>query len=172
MNRPAPWETPSPPPERDALVAALKDLVPALRGADLAVPAAAERHLGSRAPGSGALLARIESMARRGVADGWLLPKSGGPKVKYGRLAKDLDGYSVDFVLMEGPAAGHTHTEGEVNFGWRWSGDPRFDGRPPGWVVFPPGSRHVPTVTGGEMLLLYFLPGGSVAWDPPPKPKP
>ena len=75
-------------------------------------------------------------------------------------------------MLMEGPAAGHTHTNGEINLGFRWSGDPKFDGRPTGWVVFPPGSHHVPTVTGGEMLLLYFVPGGKVVWDPPPSASP
>ena len=74
---------------------------------------------------------------------------------------KDLSGYSVDFVWMEGPAAGHTHTKGEINLGFAMSGKPLFDGRPPGWVVFPPGSHHIPTVTGGEMLLVYFLPGGA-----------
>jgi hypothetical protein len=31
-------------------------------------------------------------------------------------------------------------------------------------VVFPPDSAHVPTVTGGRMLIVYFLPGGAVEW--------
>jgi hypothetical protein len=150
------------------LLAALKALVPAVAAIDAARPSDAEASLSKALPASGPALAKVEALARKGVAEGWLLPRSGGPRVRFGRLAKDLDGYSVDFVLMEGPAAGHTHTNGEVNFGWKWSGSPRFDGKPPGWVVFPPGSHHVPTVAGGEMLLLYFLPGGAVAWDPPP----
>ncbi|RMG89073.1 MAG: DUF4863 family protein, partial [Candidatus Dadabacteria bacterium] len=37
-------------------------------------------------------------------------------------------------------------------------------GQAEGWVVFGEGSDHVPTVTGGTMLLLYFLPGGRIDW--------
>jgi len=159
---------PAPPPSQQELVEAVEALLPVVATADPASPRDAEAALGKALPAAGPALARVERLARRGVAEGWLLPRSGGPKVRFGRLAKDLRGHSVDFVLMTGPAAGHTHTNGEINFGWRWSGEPRFDGRPPGWIVFPPGSHHVPTVEGGEMLLLYFLPGGAVAWDPPP----
>ncbi len=53
---------------------------------------------------------------------------------------------------------------GEINLMFRWSGEPVFDGCEPGWAVFPPGSEHVPGVTGGEMLILYLLPGGAVEW--------
>lgn len=158
---------PATPVEQRALLLELEALLPHLRAADPRDPAAAERLLNERVPLSSPRATRIEALARIGVRDGWLLPKSGGPHVRFGRLSKDLGGYSVDFVRMEGPAAGHTHPNGELNLGFRWSGDPRFDGRPCGWVVFPPGSHHVPTVTGGEMLLAYFLPGGKVVWDPP-----
>ena len=48
----------------------------------------------------------------------------------------------------------------------RFEGEPTFDGHEPGWVVFPPGSHHIPTVEGGTMLFLYFMPGGAVVWDP------
>ena len=41
-------------------------------------------------------------------------------------------------------------------------GEARFDGHPEGWVVFGPDSVHVPTVSDGEMLILYFLPGGEI----------
>ena len=58
-----------------------------------------------------------------------------------------------------------------INLGFAMSGKPLFDGRPPGWVVFPPASHHIPTVTGGEMLIVYFVPGGQVVWDAAPKPK-
>ena len=159
------------PPEQTQLMRELESLVRVLRQADPASPRDAETVLSAHVPPSGPHARRIEDLARSGVRDGWLVPKSGGPNVKFGRLAKDMGGYSVDFVLMEGPAAGHTHTNGEINLGFAWSGAPRFDGRPPGWVVFAPGSHHVPTVTGGEMLLAYFVPGGKVAWDPPPAPK-
>jgi hypothetical protein len=35
-------------------------------------------------------------------------------------------------------------------------------GEPPGWVVEPPGSVHVPTVAGGTMLIVYLLPRGEI----------
>ena len=159
------------PAEQALLLRELESLLPTLRHASPAAPRDAETHLSAHIPVSGPHARRIEDLARAGVRDGWLVPKSGGPKVKFGRLAKDLGGYSVDFVLMEGAGAGHTHTNGEINLGFAWSGTPRFDGRPPGWVVFAPGSHHVPTVTGGEMLLVYFVPGGAVAWDAAGKPK-
>jgi hypothetical protein len=157
-----------PPPAQAELVEAIEALLPAVSASHAASPRDAEASLERAHPASGPAIARVERLARRGVAEGWLLPRRGGPAVRFGRLAKDLRGHSVDFVLMSGAAAGHTHTNGEINFGWRWSGEPTFDGHPPGWVVFAPGSHHVPTVAGGEMLLLYFLPGGAVTWDPPP----
>jgi hypothetical protein len=162
---------PPPTPEQTALLAVLRDVLARISPISLASPREAEKAIERAVPMYGPMMARAEALARKGVAAGWLVPRSGGPKVRYGRLAKDFAGYSVDFVLMEGSAAGHTHVDGEINFGWAWSGKPYFDGHPPGWVVFPPGSHHVPIVTGGEMLLLYFLPGGRVAWDPPPVPR-
>ena len=37
-----------------------------------------------------------------------------------------------------------------------------FDGRPAGWVVYPPGSAHRPTVHQGRALVLYLLPQGQI----------
>ncbi|HTE06204.1 MAG TPA: DUF4863 family protein [Planctomycetota bacterium] len=91
----------------------------------------------------------------------------GKDAIRYSRLCKpdatphDL---SVDFVWMTGPGIRHRHPRGEINLCYAVEGDPRFDGQPEGWVVFPPGSAHVPTVTGGRMLIAYFLPGGAVEW--------
>ena len=161
-------DTPVPCVEQRALMAELEALVPVLRSVDPAKPSEAEKTLSATVPLTGLRAARIRALATVGMEQGWLLTKAAGPKVKFGRLAKDLGGYSVDAVWMEGPAAGHTHLNGEINLGLAWKGHPTFDGRPQGWVVFPPMSHHIPTVTGGEMLLFYFLPGGKVAWDPPP----
>jgi len=38
----------------------------------------------------------------------------------------------------------------------------RFDGSPAGWVVYPPGSAHRPTVSHGRSLVLYLLPEGRI----------
>ena len=49
-------------------------------------------------------------------------------------------------------------------------GNPRFCGAAPGWAVFAPGTKHVPTVTGGAMFLLHFLPDGQIDWHAKVKP--
>jgi hypothetical protein len=142
-------------------------MLPAIQALDASKPDAAKA-LEKQLPFRGPAVARVRELCRQGLAEGWLAPKSGGPTVKFGRLAKDLGGYAVDIVLMEGKGMGHTHTQGEINLCLDWKGSPRFHEHPPGWVVFAPGSHHVPTVTGGEMLFVYFTPGGAVVWDPPP----
>jgi hypothetical protein len=73
--------------------------------------------------------------------------------------------FSVDVVALEGEALRHRHPRGEITIGFAGSDpDARFDGYAPGWVVMPAGSTHTPTVVGGTMHLIYFLPGGAVDW--------
>jgi len=157
-------------PERTELLELLEEVAATVAGIDPAAPDAAARLEAAhpfRSPG----MRRVRALAKVGVEQGWLLPREAGTEVRFGRLAKDLRGHAVDCVLMSGRALGHTHPRGEVNIGFAWEGEaPRFDGQPEGWIVFPPGSHHVPTVTGGRMLFVYFLPGGEVVWDPPPPP--
>ena len=62
---------------------------------------------------------------------------------------------------MSRPGPGHIHPEGEIDLLIPLSGEPSFDGSSTDWVVYPPGSWHVPTVADGEMLILYFLPQGA-----------
>ena len=42
------------------------------------------------------------------------------------------------------------------------TGSALFDDMPRGWCVFEPGSAHCPTVTQGQALVLYMLPGGEI----------
>ncbi len=115
----------------------------------------------------------LEAALRSAHQEGWLTPREGGG-VRFGRLAKpgaDTHGYSVDVVEMCGPARGpnglaaHTHLTGEFDLCIPLSGSPAFDGRRDRWVVFPPGSRHVPTVTGGTMLVVYFVKDGAIRFE-------
>jgi hypothetical protein len=112
----------------------------------------------------GALKASCEA----GVAAGWLCNREGGG-IRYGRIfkpAEDLHGYSVDVVDMKdiaGPL--HVHPNGEIDLVMPLEGDARFDGRPAGWLVCPPGSAHRPTVSDGRALVLYLLPGGQIRFD-------
>jgi len=109
--------------------------------------------------------AALKSACLAGVAEGWLCAREGGG-IRYGRVFKpsdDLHDFSVDVVDMKdivGPL--HSHPNGEIDLVMPLEGDARFDDRPAGWVVYPPGSAHRPTVTGGRALVLYLLPAGRI----------
>jgi hypothetical protein len=107
----------------------------------------------------------LEAHCRAGVADGWLCQREGGG-IRYGRIFKpadDLHGFSVDVVDMADIAGPHhVHPEGEIDLVMPLDADARFDGRPAGWLVMPPGSAHRPTVSQGRALVLYLLPQGRI----------
>lgn len=109
----------------------------------------------------GALKAACEA----GVAQGWLCDREGGG-IRYGRIFKpapDLNGFSVDVVDMKNIAGPHhTHPNGEIDLIMPIEGDATFDGRGAGWLVYPPGSAHRPTIASGRALVLYLLPEGSI----------
>lgn len=147
-------------PGKEDFLARLEPLVTILRGLDLEDEVTVET-LRSAAPADGPLVAGIREAAFAAVDSDWLLPREGGG-IRFGRVAKDLHGFSVDAVLMSSPGPRHRHPDGEIDLCFARSGNPTFDGHPPGWVVYGPDSTHVPTVEGGEMLILYFLPGGAI----------
>jgi hypothetical protein len=115
-------------------------------------------------PGS-AIYAQLKASCEAGVAAGWLCNREGGG-IRYGRIFKaspELHGFSVDVVDMQdviGPH--HVHPNGEIDLVMPIDGDARFDGRPAGWLVMPPGSAHRPTVSHGRALVLYLLPQGQI----------
>ncbi len=100
-----------------------------------------------------------------GVADGWLCQREGGG-IRYGRVFKpadDLQGFSVDVLDMRdiaGPQ--HAHPNGEIDLIMPIDDTARFDGRAAGWLVYPAGSAHRPTVSAGRALVLYLLPQGRI----------
>jgi hypothetical protein len=116
-------------------------------------------------PGS-AMYSGLKAVCEGGVAAGWLCPREGGG-IRYGRIFKPeapLQGFSVDVVDMKDIAGPHhVHPQGEIDLVMPQDGsDARFDGRPAGWVVCPPGSAHRPTVSAGRALVLYLLPAGQI----------
>jgi hypothetical protein len=108
---------------------------------------------------------RLKQSCEAGVAEGWLCDREGGG-VRYGRIFKpapDLGGFSVDVVDMKDIAGPHhAHPTGEIDLIMPIDEGARFDGRAAGWLVYPPGSAHPPTVTGGRALVLYLLPEGRI----------
>lgn len=107
----------------------------------------------------------LKASCQAGVAEGWLCEREGGG-IRYGRIFKasdELHGFSVDVVDMQDIAGPHhTHPNGEIDLVMPIEGDALFDGRPAGWLVYPPGSAHPPTVSQGRALVLYLLPEGSI----------
>ena len=126
-------------------------------------PKTAADVLARELPVDGPAVMALRHAAEQGVADGWLVPKEMGG-IKFGRAAKDRSGFSVDVVLSDGAGPAHRHPNGEIDLLFALEGEPSFDGNPPGWAVYEPGSEHVPGVSGGQMLIIYFLPGGAIEW--------
>ncbi|MBQ0944411.1 DUF4863 family protein [Ideonella sp. 4Y16] len=116
-------------------------------------------------PAGSPLFEAIVAACRAGDAAGWICPHEHGG-IRYGRVIKPtpaLNGFSVDVVDMRdvvGPH--HVHPNGEIDLVMPLDGDARFDGQAAGWKVYPPGSAHRPTVTGGRAYVLYLLPEGAI----------
>lgn len=108
---------------------------------------------------------KLQATCRAGVAEGWLCNREGGG-VRYGRIFKpspDLHGFSVDVVDMTDVAGPHhVHPNGEIDLIMPIDSGAQFDGQPAGWLVWPPGSSHRPTVSNGRALVLYLLPEGRI----------
>ena len=89
---------------------------------------------------------------------------NGEDPLRYSRVFKQSEEtlmFSSDAVLMNGAGPKHRHPDGEIDLCFALDGDSRFDGNPEGWVIYGPGSVHIPTVRGGQMLILYLLPNGA-----------
>lgn len=121
--------------------------------------------LNERFPGEGDLFNSVEQACHDAIAEGWMCSQ-GGPGRRFGRVIEpsdDTGGLSVDVVDLEnivGPH--HRHPNGEICMVIPVTEGAKFDGHPRGWCVFEPGSDHCPTVTEGQALVLYMLPGGEI----------
>ena len=146
----------------------MADLTAAIGGAELdqSLQDTLNRDFG---PGSSAFDA-IVATCQRGVEAGWLCQHEAGG-IRYGRVFKptdELQGFSVDVVDMQdvvGPH--HAHPNGEIDLVMPLDESAKFDGHGAGWVVYPSGSAHHPTVSDGRALVLYLLPGGSIEFTRP-----
>jgi len=116
-------------------------------------------------PADGAEFNKIFEACRDAIAAGWMCNREAGG-IKFGRVIKPSDaihGFSVDVVVMDscrGPH--HRHTNGEIDMIMPLDDGAKFDGRGKGWLVYPAGHAHYPTVTGGKAIVLYLLPGGAI----------
>lgn len=143
---------------------ALQPLLRFVADLDLHDPEATADALRERFPHDGPEMSAIRQAMEEGVAAGTVCHMGEDP-VRYSRLFKateDSLGFSADAVLMSAPGPRHLHPEGEIDLCFALDGEPTFDGNPAGWTVYRPGSQHIPTVSGGTMLILYLLPQGAI----------
>ena len=107
----------------------------------------------------------IFAACRDAIAAGWMCNREAGG-IRYGRVIKAgpaMQGFSVDVVEMDSLAGPHhRHPNGEIDLIMPLSPSAKFDGRGAGFLVYPAGSAHAPTVTGGKALVLYLLPQGAI----------
>ncbi len=129
------------------------------------VDGAMAEYLNKTYPADGEIFRKIEALSLKAVAEGWMCDRDAGG-IRFGRVLKPDEAtrdFSVDVVYMKnvkGPH--HVHTTGEIGMIMPITEGAEFDGMGRGWYVYPPGSAHHPTVTGGEALVLYLLPQGSI----------
>jgi len=141
-----------------------RPLLEAAHGLDLGKPAEARAELARRFDPASPRARELRTALLQLYAEG-KIAQNGALPVRWGRASKSTPEtleQSIDVVVMNGPGPLHRHPLGEVNYCVAIDGQPRFDGQEPGWVVFPPESRHVPTVSGGTMLIVYLLPKGQI----------
>lgn len=151
------------------LLEALKPMITAISALKAADPRAAEAELNAKFPLGAPAMTALKALVRDGVEARWICERENAG-VRYSRVLKapGPDALSIDAVHMQGTGAGHTHLNGEFDLCFKVSGAPTFDGRPEGWVVYAPNTWHVPTVEGGVMDILYFLPGGGIRFGEQP----
>lgn len=148
------------------LIAKLRPLLDYLTSLELRDPQAAKASLGERFPMSDPLIQELKADFVAGVEAGWLCDREGGG-AKFSRVSKatgETADISIDAVALAGAAPRHAHPNGEIDLCFVSEGEATFDGHPEGWVVYGPGSEHVPTVSDGSMNILYFLPQGAIEW--------
>jgi hypothetical protein len=147
------------------IIEALAPVLTRIKGLDLSDPTAARATLEQEFALSGELGQSLRTIAESGLRDGWLCNREAGA-TRFSRVAKPDagNGFSIDAVLLNGDGPWHKHLKGEVNCMLALEGAPEFCGFKPGWAVFAPGSAHVPSVRGGNMLIFYMLPDGAVEW--------
>ena len=112
----------------------------------------------------------IKRLCVTGSINGWLCPRK-GQDLTYGRLIKtspETFDFGIDTVTMSSVGPGHTHPHGEIDLCFTMDGHPTFDNNPEGWTIYEPNTWHIPTVTGGTMVILYFLPNGAISFGPKP----
>ena len=157
---------------RKDVMAALEPVLAVVRTLDPADPRAVVARLEREFPLDGPVMQRARATLRAAVESRAVCDRENAG-VRYSRLLKadGPTGLSIDLVHMLGAGGAHVHPNGEIDlcFAVGSTEAGRFDGRPEGWTAYAPQSWHVPTVEGGAMDIVYFLPGGAIQFGPQPE---
>lgn len=158
-------------PHKPELMAAVLEVLEFIgdRPLDKALEVALNKRFGPNTQAFGNLL----KLLRNGVDEGWACySEINGPDYRRGRLAKpseSTNGFSVETGMLRNVLGNyHRHPRGEINLIGPVDRMARFCGHDAGWKVFPANSCHFPTVTGGTVTMLFFLPGGEIEYFEPP----
>tara|TARA_B100000315_G_scaffold210618_1_gene207002 strand:+ start:8468 stop:8926 length:459 start_codon:yes stop_codon:yes gene_type:complete len=145
---------------KEAFQELVQTVTSAIAGKPLDKALAAE--LNDQIPTGSDTFKNIQSACEAAIVEGWMCDQEYGG-IKFGRVIKDIDGFSVDVVHMAdvvGPH--HRHPKGEIDLIMPIEGEAKFDNHGAGWVVYGPDTAHNPTVTEGTALVLYLLPDGEI----------
>lgn len=118
--------------------------------------------LNAQFPPESDIYKKVRAACEQAIEDGWMCNQEHAG-IKFSRVIKELDGFSVDVVQMNdivGPH--HRHPKGEIDMVMPITADAKFDGNGAGWVVYGPDTAHRPTVTDGNAMVLYLLPDGEI----------
>ena len=147
---------------KQELIEHLTPVLNHLKDADLSDSDQCQSTLKELFPMGGAWALKLKSILVENQNAEWLFPQS-HRDIRFGQLTDAEDhGFSIDSVDMNKAGPSHLHINGEVDIAFSIDGNPTFDGNPEGWTVYPPNSWHRPTVSGGRMIILYFLPDGAL----------
>ncbi|MEJ8859156.1 DUF4863 family protein [Variovorax robiniae] len=119
--------------------------------------------------------AELLKLLRLGIEEEWACySEITGPDYRRGRIAEAsalTHGFTVESGRLSNVLGNyHRHPRGEINMIGPVDATGKFCGNGAGWKVFPPNSSHFPTVTGGTVTMLFFLPGGEIEYTEPPAP--
>ena len=145
------------------LISTLHPILNFCKDLDLDHPETCQESLEEHFPFQGKVVQNIVRLCKEGLAGGFLCDRGELP-MKFSRVGKPSDEscqFSIDAVFMSGVGPKHKHPEGEIDLCIATSGDAKFDGNLSGWTVYGKESVHCPTVTDGEMFILYLLPQGA-----------
>ena len=141
----------------------MKPVMEAIAGR--AIDQALAEDLNRRFPPTSESFEAIETACHEAIRAGWMCSQ-GGEGRRFGRVIEpgpETHDLSVDVVQLRdivGPH--HSHPTGEICMTMPVTPTAKFDGQGAGWCVNEPGSAHHPTVSEGEALVLYLLPGGQI----------